>query len=312
METKTDLVNNLNKILNPKIEYCPVNKKYILDGIWDTDVNIHNLDEKTYDYEKYLLDNLISFNSPKEIIKEIYEIVWEKVEWYKNHEINEFAFYDVIKKKIHELSPEFVISKPIEEDIYTKDYIDSLNFDGLDIDYSELLIVIHRYLKETNNYAEEKDLEKVKLIYALQIHLESIENLYNALYKIEMHFDEINLSAINSSMSYYNIKSNQIKCNIDFNKIETAVFFRFLMDTGILFMDSKKNKVLLQRFFESNFNFTSEDGYSYPITRLNNDFSKISVDNNLDVQLNTLGNLISRLESYKKKIEIKYVKKKSP
>ncbi len=312
METKTDLVNNLNIILNPKIEYCPVNKKYLLDGIWDTDVNIHNLDEKTYDYEKYLLDNLISFNSPKEIIKEIYEIVWEKVEWYKNHEINEFAFYDVIKKKIHELSPEFVISKPIEEDIYTKDYIDSLNFDGLDIDYSELLIVIHRYLKETNNYAEEKDLEKVKLIYALQIHLESIENLYNALYKIEMHFDEINLSAINSSMSYYNIKSNQIKCNIDFNKIETAVFFRFLMDTGILFMDSKKNKVLLQRFFESNFNFTSEDGYSYPITRLNNDFSKISVDNNLDVQLNTLGNLISRLESYKKKIEIKYVKKKSP
>ncbi len=97
METKTDLVNNLNKILNPKIEYCPVNKKYILDGIWDTDVNIHNLDEKTYNYEKYLLDNLISFNSPKEIIKEIYEIVWEKVEWYQNHGINEFAFYDVIK-----------------------------------------------------------------------------------------------------------------------------------------------------------------------------------------------------------------------
>lgn len=312
METKIDLVNNLNKILNPKIEYCPVNKKYLLDGIWDTDVNIHNLDEKTYNYEKYLLDNLISFNSPKEIIKEIYEIVWEKVEWYKNHEINKFAFYEVIKNKIHELSSEFVISKPIAEDIYTKDYIDSLNFDGMNIDYSDLLFVINRYLKETNNYAEEKDLEKVKLINALQIHLESIENLYNALYKIEMHFDEINLSAINSSMSYYNIKSNPIKCNIDFNKLETAVFFRFLMDTRILFMDSKKNKVLLQRFFESNFNFTSEDGYSYPITRLNNDFSKISVDNNLDVQLNTLGNLISKLESYKKKIEIKYVKKKSP
>jgi hypothetical protein len=312
METKTDLVNNLNNILNPKIEYCPVNKKYILDGIWDTDVNIHNLDEKTYNYEKYLLDNLISFNSPKEIIKEIYEIVWEKVEWYKNHGINEFAFYDVIKKKIQKLSPEFVISKPIEEDIYTKDYIDGLNFEKDDIDFTEILLVIYRYIKVTNNYAKATDLEKVKLIYALQIHLESIENLFHALYKLEMHFEEIDLSAINSSMSYYNIKSNPIKCNVDFNKLETAVLFRFLMDTGLLFMDSKKNKVLLQRFFESNFNFTSEDGYSYPITRLNNDFSKISVDNNLDVQLNTLENLISKLKSYKKKIEIKYVKKKSP
>ena len=312
METKTDLVNNLNKILNPKIEYCPVNKKYILDGIWDTDVNIHNLDEKTYNYEKYLLDNLISFNSPKEIIKEIYEIVWEKVEWYQNHGINEFAFYDVIKGKIFELSPESGYPKPIKEDLYTNEYISSINFNGLDIDYSELLIVIHRYLKETNNYAEEKDLEKVKLIYALQIHFESINILYESLYKIEMHFEEIDLIALNSSKSYYDLKSNPFKCNVDFNKLETAVFFRFLMDTGILFMDSKKNKVLLQRFFESNFNFTSDDGYSYPITRLNNDFSKINVDNNIDVQLYSLGNLISKLESYKKKIEIKYVKKKSP
>ena len=79
-------------------------------------------------------------------------------------------------------------------------------------------------------------------------------------------------------------------------------------------MDSKqnKNKVKLQSFFEQNFNFTSEDGVSYPITRLNNDLVKISFDNRLEKQLSTLENLINSLTQYKKNIETKYLKKNHP
>ena len=127
-----------------------------------------------------------------------------------------------------------------------------------------------------------------------------------------MNFEELDLKAISSSASYRNLKLNPLKCNVDLDKLETTILFRFLMDTNMFFMDSieHKNKVKLQNFFEQNFNFTSEDGISYPITRLNNDLVKISFGNRLEKQLSTLENLINSLTQYKKNIETKYLKKK--
>jgi hypothetical protein len=313
MVTKLDLINNLNEILNPIIGYCPTNKKYLINGFWDTDISIYGLDEITYNFEKYLLDNISNFNNPKEIIKEIYEIIWDKIDWYSENEIFELSFFNAIKNKIINIDDSIVDVPIIEEDYFTIDYVRKINYDKELVDDNGLFLLLHKYKDITNNFSDEIDLEKVKLINALQIHFDSINILYDSLYKIEIHFEEINLEAVSAFQSFGNIKPNPLKCNINLDKIETAVFFRYLMDSKMIFMDSvvHKNKVKLQNFFENNFNFTSKDGYSYPISRLNNELGKISVDNELDKQLSTLENLIISLTRYKSNIESKY-KKKSP
>jgi hypothetical protein len=311
MVTKIDLINSLNKILNPKIGYCPINKKYIVDGIWDTDFSLDFFEQNTYNFEKNLLDNITNFTSPKNLIIELYDIIWDKIDWYTKNEIQNFSFFKVISKRIIEYEN---LAPILLDDKYNIDFVRGFDSEKDYFDVDDLSFLILKYKKETNNYLDEKDLEKTKLINALQIHFESINLLYNALYKIEMNFEELDLQAISSSASYRNLKLNPLKCNIDLNKLETAILFRFLMDKGMFFMDKNqnKNKVKLQNFFEQNFNFTSEDGVSYPITRLNNDLVKISFDNRLDIQLSTLQSLINSLTQYKKNIETKHLKKKSP
>ena len=311
MVTKIDLINDLNAILNPKIGYCPINKKYFIYGIWDTDFSADFFDEYTYSFEKELLDNITNFAFPKVIISELYNIIWEKIDWYTRNEIHKFSFFKVISKKIKEYEN---LTPILLEDKLNIDFVRGFDFDKNYFEDNNLLLLIWKYKEETNNFIEEKDLEKTKLINALQIHFDSINLLYHALYKLEMYFDELDLQAISSSTSFRNLKPNPIKCNVDLDKLETTILFRFLMDTDLFFMDSKqnKNKVKLQNFFEHNFNFTSENGVSYPITRLNNDLVKISFDNKLDKQLSTLENLIHSLTKYKNNIESKYHKKKSP
>ena len=311
MVTKTDLTNSLIKILNPKIGYCPINKKYSIDGIWDTDFSLDFFDQNTYNFEKQLLDNITNFTSPKNLIIELYEIIWDKIDWYTRNKIQNFSFFKVISKKINEYEN---LAPILLDDKFSIDFVRGFDFEKDYIDGNDLSFLIWNYKEETNNFIDEKDLEKSKLINALQIHFESINLLYNALYKIEMNFEELDLKAISSSASYRNLKLNPLKCNVDLDKLETTILFRFLMDTNMFFMDSieHKNKVKLQNFFEQNFNFTSEDGVSYPITRLNNDLGKISLDSRLDKQLSTLENLINSLTQYKKNIETKYLKKKSP
>ena len=311
MVTKIDLINSLNKILNPKIGYCPINKKYSIDGIWDTDFSLDFFDQNTYNFEKQLLDNITNFTSPKNLIIELYEIIWDKIDWYTRNKIQNFSFFKVISKKINEYEN---LAPILLDDKFSIDFVRGFDFEKDYIDGNDLSFLIWNYKEETNNFIDEKDLEKTKLINALQIHFESINLLYSALYKIEMNFEELDLKAISSSASYRNLKLNPLKCNVDLDKLETTILFRFLMDTNMFFMDSieHKNKVKLQNFFEQNFNFTSEDGVSYPITRLNNDLGKISLDSRLDKQLSTLENLINSLTQYKKNIETKYLKKKSP
>ena len=313
MITKVDIITNLNGIINPVIGYCPTNKKYNIDGVWDTDVSIYDLEEITYNFEKYLLDNISNFTNPKEIIRELYEIIWEKIDWYSRNGIPNLSFFNTINSKIINLENTFIDIPFKVEDYFTIDYVRKIDYNEEPSDDNGLFSLLYKYKVETNNFSDEIDLEKTKLLNALQIHFESINILYDSLYKIEMHFDEINLEAVTAFQSYGNIKANPIKCNIDLDKLETTIFFRFLMDTKLIFMDSieHKNKVKLQNFFEKNFNFTSEDDVSYPITRLNNDLGKISVDNELDKQLTTLDNLIGSLTKYKNNIELKY-KKKSP
>jgi hypothetical protein len=164
-------------------------------------------------------------------------------------------------------------------------------------------------------FENENLLEKAKLLNALQAHYEALEIFYSALYKIEMDFEYLQLENNSSTITNLKLDSSVTKCNIDLNKIETTILFRFIYDSNLFFMnsvDSKKRKELIN-FFEKNFNFTDKDGNAFPITRLDNELTKIVEDNRIEKQIETLKSLKATLDNHIKTLELKQVRqKKSP
>lgn len=308
MITKIDFENDLRKILNPEIGYCPINKKYHIDNKWVNIIVLEDFDDITSTFEINLFRNLYIFKNPRKIIIEFYESIWEKIEWYQNNKIYNFSFWDTIENKINTIE---LSNASYTEDIYTIDYVRSFDFDNNyeDGDLFDVLDDIHR---NHGGYKDETILEKGKLINALQLHHKALNILYSSLYKIEMNFDEMNLENYASIPFNRKNNSNTLKCNIDLSKIEIAVLFKFLTETKLFYIDEInhiKNRTKLIYFFEQNFNYSTEEGINTTITRLNNDVSKISFDNRLETQLNTLKNIESRLKTYIRKIEDLYLKK---
>nr|WP_315130580.1 hypothetical protein [uncultured Flavobacterium sp.] len=308
MITKIDFENDLKKILNPKIRYCPINEKYHIDGKWANKITLDDIDYQTQAFEVNLLRNLNMFKNPREIIIEFYDSIWGKIEWYKENKIYDFSFWDTIKNNI---KTNELLDVPYTADNYTIDYVRSFDFihNYEDGNLFNVLDDIHR---NHGGFNDETILEKGKLINALQLHYKALNTLYHSLYKIEMNFEDMNLDNFTSLTFDRKNNSKSLKCNIDLSKIEIAVLFRFLHETKLFCIDNinqTKNRSNLIRFFEENFNYSTEEGEQLPITRLNNDLSKITLDNKLETQLSTLKNLEKSLHNYIGKIEKKYLNK---
>ena len=308
MITKIDLENDLIKILNPKIGFCPANKKYYMDGKWVNQIALDHMDEIAEGFERNLISQLSNFKDPKKVIVDFYESIWTKIEWYKNHNINDFRLWESIKSKIKDIE---LVNVPYIEDLHTSEYVKNIDFENTYED-GNLFSVLHDIHHFRGGFSDETTLEKAKLINALQLHYEAINILYYSLYKIEMDLEGYNLENYNDLNFAKKNNSTELKCTIDLTKIEVAVLFKFLNDTNLFYIDGinqTKNRTMLLRFFEENFNYSNEDEQALPITRLGNDVSKISVDNRLQIQLTTLKNLEKSLGNYIRKIETRFDKK---
>jgi hypothetical protein len=308
MLTTIDIGNELNKILNPKIGYCPITKKYHIDNKWVNNIVLEDFDYPTHTFEVNLLRNITIFKHPRKIINEVIETIWNKIEWYKENKIKDFSFLETIKKKI--VTTE-LLNVPCIEDSYTIDYVRNFDFDH-NYEEGNLFDVLDDIHRNHGGFKDESLLEKGKLINALQLHFKALDILYSSLYKIEYDIDKINFDNFTSLTFDRKNNSNSLKCNINLSKIETAVLFRFFNETNLFYIDEInliKNRTSLISFFEKNFNYSTEEGESFPITRLNSDLSKITVDNRLETQLNTLKNLQNTLNTYISKIENLYLKK---
>lgn len=308
MITKIDLENDLIKILNPKIGFCPANKKYYMDGKWVNQITLDHMDEIAQAFVRNLISQLSNFKYPNKVIVDLYEIIWSKIEWYKNHNIDYFTHWESIKSKIKDIE---LVNVPYIEDLYTREYVKTIDFENTyeDGNLFGVLYDIHHF---RGGFSDETAIEKAKLINALQLHYDAINTLYYSLYKTEMNFEELNLDNYNNLNFTKRNNSTELKCTIDLSKIEVAVLFKFLNETNLFYIDGinqTKNRTMLLRFFEEYFNYSNKDGQELPITRLGNDVSKISVDNRLEVQLNTLKNLEKSLGNYIRKIETRFVRK---
>ena len=308
MLTKTDFENDLSKLLKPKIGFCPINAKYHLNDKWVNQIRLDYFDEPNNDFEINLLRNITNFKNPRAIIQEFCETIWTKIEWYEKNNINNFSFLDSIKKFV---KPIELIDEPYIEDDYTFESVSKFDFEN---EYEDGFL--YDVLDDINrNFGGTKDasmLEEAKLVNAMQLHHQSLIIFYHSLYKIEMGWEELNLE--NYTSINYNRKNNPsgLKCNIDLSKVDVAMFFRFLSESGLFYIDEidkLKNDVNLIRFFEENFNFTDSDGKTKSITRLNSDISKVRANNRLITQISTLKEIERKIENYRLEIERKFLKK---
>jgi hypothetical protein len=308
MLTKIDFENDLIQLLKPKIGFCPINKKYHLNQKWVNQIEFDFFDEPNNNFEMNLLRNITNFKNPRAIIQEFLETIWARIEWYKKNNIKNFSFRDSILKSI---KPIELSEEPYLEDDYTFESVSEFDFEN-EYEDGYLYNVLDDIYRNFGGIKDATMLEEAKLLYALQLHYEALEVMYNSFYKIEMNWEDVAID--NYKNIDFNRKNNPsgLKCNIDLNKIDTAIFFRFLNESGIFYIDEinkTKNTIHLNRFFEENFNYTDKDGKIYPITRLNNDLSKITVDNRLDTHLNALKSLEEKIRNYRLEIERKHLKK---
>lgn len=307
MLTKIDFENDLIQLLKPKIGFCPINKKYHLNQKWVNQIEFNFFDEPNNNFEMNLLRNITNFKNPRAIIQEFLETIWNKIEWYEMNKINNFSFLDTIKKSI---KPIELTNEPYTEDDYTIESVAKFDFEK-EYEDGYLYDVLDDIYRNFGGIKDATMLEEAKLLNALQLYYKALEAMYDSFYKIEMNWEDVNID--NYKSIDYNRKNNPsgLKCNIDLTKIDTAILFRFLNESGIFYIDEinkTKNTLHLIRFFEENFNYTDPDGNTYPITRLNNDLGKITNDNRLLTQLNALESLEKKIRNYRNKIKDKYLK----
>mgnify|MGYP003434485917 CR=1 FL=1 len=308
MLTKIDFENDLIQLLKPKTGFCPINKKYHLNQKWVNQIEFYFFVEPNNIFEMNLLSNITNFKNPRAIIQEFLETIWNKIEWYEMNKINNFSFLNTIKKSI---KPIELTNEPYTEDDYTIESVAKFDFEN-EYEDGYLYYVLDDIYRNFGGVKDISMLEDAKLVNALQLHYNALIEMYRSLYKIEMNWEDVDLD--NYKSIDFNRKNNPsgLKCNIDLTKIDTAILFRFLNESGIFYIDEinkTKNTLHLIRFFEENFNYTDKDGKIYPITRLNNDLSKITVDNRLETQLNALESLEGKIRNYRLEIERKHLKK---
>lgn len=308
MLTKIDFENDLNQLLKPKIGFCPINNRYHLNQKWVNKIEFDFFDETNYDFEMNLLRNITNFKNPRAIIQEFLETIWTKIEMYEKNNIKNFSCRDSIVKSI---KPIELSEEPYLEDDYTFESVSKFDFEN-EYEDGYLYDVLDDIYRNFGGIKDTSMLEEAKLVNALQLHYEALIVMYHSLYKIEMNWEDINLENFTSIPFNRKNNSSGLKCNIDLNKIDTAILVRFLNESGIFYIDEinkTKNTVHLNRFFEENFNYTDKDGKIYPITRLNNDLSKITLDNRLETHLNALESLEGKIRNYRLEIERKHLKK---
>jgi hypothetical protein len=308
MLTKIDFENDLIQLLKPKTGFCPINKKYHLNQKWVNQIEFDFFDEPNNNFEMNLLRNITNFKNPRAIIQEFLETIWNKIEWYEKNNIKNFSFRHSIIKSI---KPIELSEEPYLEDDYTFKSVSEFDFEN-EYEDGYLYDVLDDIYRNFGGIKDTSMLEEAKLVNALQLHYEALIVMYHSLYKIEMNWEDVAID--NYKNIDFNRKNNSsgLKCNIDLSKIDVAMFFRFLSESGLFYIDkfdTLKNDINLIRFFEENFNYSDSDGKTKSITRLNSDISKVRANNKLLTQIRTLKEIENKIKNYRLEIERKYLKK---
>lgn len=302
MLTRTDFVNKIQELKKAKVGFNEPAKQYTFNDLWVDEITQGYFDKLFDSFQDDIYRNIGLMKLPKEVLIELYELLWQKVEWYENNNIHDFAFFNAISGSISSVAARDIYT-PKNTDISIA-FIQKFNY-GDDQEYDDLVYTLKRYEEVANYTANPINFERVKLLHAMQLHNEFLKELYHFLYKLEMDFDTIDFNKIGLENSR-EIVIDSKKCNFKIDKISTAIFFGVLMKSGMISMDenAQKSDLKIKRFIEDHFTYMNDKGEITPIHRINKELSKPGKHQYRQKELEVLNDLIKRLETFREKIRI--------
>lgn len=293
MITKTEFYNLLFKFIKIKVCYSQNFKTYLVNDLYTNEIDAVYFEEKAKEIESNLLYVLKISTDKKEFLNDLLEIIWQEIDYYKK---NEIQFFSYIKHYIKNLKGTCEIDREPNSDKFTIDGVKNFNYDTEDND--KLLYHLKSYQEEANNYDDLADFELAKLLYVIQLHFDTLNELYSSIYEIEMEIDTLDLDALISFNSKILYENKNPKCNVNLDKISTANLFHVLMTAGYFSFDindEKNNKKQMFNFIENNFTYRTEGGEKHLITKIYKEFLYIGSRRHTERQISIISNLISIL-----------------
>lgn len=275
MITKTELTLLLNKFIRIKIRFDKVRRVYFINNLPIDEINPLYFAQITREIESKLLYVLKISNDRKKFLAEILEILWAKVDWYKNTKIYEPNFIKEFAMAVKETHGDHNHS---EEE-----------YDALEI------------FSTSQEIPNDKELSK--LLNVLELHNEYLDMLCSYVTKLEMEVETINFDELITLDIKKTIFNTGPRCNVNMDKITTANLFYLLMKAGFLTIDPKDstNDInLMFEFIENNFTYGTSNERN-PIIKMRKEFTYITSHGHKVRQHIIIDKLIQTLEQLRPK-----------
>lgn len=272
MITKTELTQLLNKFIKLKVRYDKTAQTYLINDLPIDEINALYFADIIKEIESKLLYVLKISTDKKEFLAEILEMLWAKIDWYKRNKIYEESFIREFATTVKEINTGNIPNK--EE------------YDAMDI------------FKVIVNHEIPNDKELSKLLNVLELQSEYLDELYSAIYELEMEVETINFDELIALNLKKNIINTGPKCNVNLDKITTANLFYLLMKAGFLTIDKKditNDLNLMFEFIENNFTYGTTNE-RHPIVKMHKEFTYIKSDSYKERQRIIIDKLIQTLE----------------
>lgn len=184
MITKTELTQLLNKFIKLKVRYDKTAQTYLINDLSIDEINASYFADIIKEIESKLLYVLKISTNKKEFLAEILEMLWAKIDWYKHNKIYEESFIKEFATTVKEIN--------------TGNIPNNEEYDAMDI------------FKVIVNHEIPNDKELSKLLNVLELQIEYLDELYSAIYELEMEVETINfdeLIALNLKKKHYKYRS---------------------------------------------------------------------------------------------------------
>jgi hypothetical protein len=304
MKLPSEILLALNSLFKPSIEYFPEFNQYKLNDIWVNEID-DNYFESTWTKIKFALlkqfkNGIANEHFLKEMLEELNSI----------SEKNDFKDkFDVAH--IENRLPKIKVNNSLFETPPSKDELTfEYFFEILEEKTPDVVIIdeayydfLYVYFEIRKGLKDENSFYKLRLLFVLGLLNDTLNEAYSFIDNIHCNYKiyGINLSTLYDAYSEEIVTNKNVKCNISYNKKETANLITFLIEENIFSVgdDSSKSKLLTERFVEENFNYKFGKGEYKAITEINKETSDIrNPKSKLDREKH-----INFLQSLKKKID---------
>lgn len=304
----TDLNNKLYIFLKHKISFNTDHNKYILFDQWANEIDKSYFDEKISEIKQLFHNQLKHGRNNEMVLADLVEVIGNKVNWFSETEIHKVSYIDslALKNKSMDTIPpeqkfvsEFFIDYTEEEMLEYENQFLALNDD------QDYFYTLTRYAKELNNYQNPADLEKVQLMYCLELYKNAVHEIHHYIYQWQMDLPTTDLSKIDFDAR--ETATNNIICCSNWNKKDIARLFQLLLETDIFYFDksnSTNNSILMKKFIETNFTYNStKHGRQHKIESINKEFSNVNAPLYREEQIKFIDKFIDKIKSNKDQLK---------